>query len=629
MAKADFFQADFAPADFDRSDFPDRGVFRRFGLVPGFAWPVVALLLALSGALAMMSGAPARAQSGGVWVQIEAHPTLAEAESRARAYGGLFPDVAGFRVRSGWYALALGPQSADDAAQRLRALKGEGLIPADSYVHDGASYLAQFWPMAGAAPALPAPEPEPSPVAEPAAQPDPQPAPVAEPAPLNPPEETPAEARRAEGLLTADERKLIQTALHWEGVYDAGIDGAFGPGTRKAMAAWQELKGYAETGVLTTAQRTELVAGYRAVIDSIGLSPVRDNSAGIEMLMPTALVEQGEYRPPFAIYDAKAGSGVQVILISQAGDAATLFGLYDILQTLEIMPLEGPRERGERSFVIEGRNAEFVSHAEARLTEAGNVKGFILVWPLNDDRRRALALSEMQASFTAIGDSVLPDSAGDGGTQDIDLLSGLEIRRPDVARTGFYVDGAGHVLTTLDAVATCGRITLDGDVAARVQATDAGLGVALLAPEVALVPMGVARLQPAEPRIGAEIAVSGYAFDGRLGAPVLTFGRLADVKGLDGSADLARLSLTVTSGEAGGPVFDGAGAVVGLLAAPADARARVLPEDVAFAVRALALLRFLAAQGMAPLAAEPAGDIAPEVLTTIARDLTVQVSCWN
>jgi hypothetical protein len=55
----------------------------------------------------------------------------------------------------------------------------------------------------------------------------------------------------------------------------------------------------------------------------------------------------------------------------------------------------------------------------------------------------------------------------------------------------------------------------------------------------------------------------------------------------------------------------------------------VLPEDVAFATRAPALTRFLTAQGIAPLAAEPAGDIAPEVLTTIARDITVQVSCWN
>ena len=36
-----------------------------------------------------------------VWVQVEAQPTLREAEDRARAYAGAFPDVSGYRLRSG------------------------------------------------------------------------------------------------------------------------------------------------------------------------------------------------------------------------------------------------------------------------------------------------------------------------------------------------------------------------------------------------------------------------------------------------------------------------------------------------------------------------------------------------
>ena len=52
------------------------------------------------------------------------------------------------------------------------------------------------------------------------------------------------------------------------------------------------------------------------------------------------------YEPPFVHYGERGGSGVRVLLISQPGDQSTLFGLYDILQTLEIVPLDGERERG-------------------------------------------------------------------------------------------------------------------------------------------------------------------------------------------------------------------------------------------------------------------------------------------
>jgi len=41
--------------------------------------------------------------------------------------------------------------------------------------------------------------------------------------------------------------------------YNAAIDGSFGRGTRNSMAAWQEANGYEINGILTTAQRAELL----------------------------------------------------------------------------------------------------------------------------------------------------------------------------------------------------------------------------------------------------------------------------------------------------------------------------------------------------------------------------------
>ncbi|MGL4280786.1 MAG: peptidoglycan-binding protein, partial [Albidovulum sp.] len=134
----------------------------------------------------LMGAVAALAQEA--WVQIEARPTLAEAEERARAYASLFPNVAGFSLDSGWYAIALGPYTPDAASVQLGLLKGEGLIPNDSYVDESGRFESQFWPVGGAA-AAPAPVPAPLPeVTEPETE-------TVLPAPT--PDETPEEARQS------------------------------------------------------------------------------------------------------------------------------------------------------------------------------------------------------------------------------------------------------------------------------------------------------------------------------------------------------------------------------------------------------------------------------------------------
>ena len=67
---------------------------------------LVALLLAV---FFLVGPKTAQAQDGTVWLQVEALPDLATATDRAQAYSSLFPETAGFRLRSGWYGIALGP----------------------------------------------------------------------------------------------------------------------------------------------------------------------------------------------------------------------------------------------------------------------------------------------------------------------------------------------------------------------------------------------------------------------------------------------------------------------------------------------------------------------------------------
>ena len=553
----------------------------------------VILTLVLTGA--------AQAQS---WVQIEAQPGTASALERAEAYAEILPDVNAFRTGGTWNIIALGPfLTEDDARRRLLELRGQRLVPSDSFVSDGRTFRERIFGtgVAAVAPSAPAPV-------------------------LEPGEETPAEARSNERSLSRDDRALIQTALRFEGFYNSVIDAAFGPGTRRAMSAWQESNGYEPTGILTTLQRRELVDGYQSVITSLGLAPVIDETAGIEIDLPTALVRFDRYEAPFAHYESRTEDGVKVVLISLSGDATTLAAYFDIMQMLEIVPTEGERNLGQESFTIVGQNARIISHTFAR--RAGNaIKGFTLVWPVGDEKRFQLALDAMKASFRT-NEAVLPDDMG-SGIQDIDLLSGLEIRRPERSGSGFFITSDGAVLTTSKAVQQCRRITLDEDVEADVVAENSGLGLALLKPREDLAPLSIARLAVDEPRLQSDIAVSGYSFGGLLSSPTLTFGTISDLKGLNGDPQVQRLSISSEPGDAGGPVLAGSGAVVGMLLAEADSGNRQLPGDVAFAADAPVLAEFLSANGVTPSASDIGETIPPEDLTLLAADLTVLVSCWN
>ncbi len=622
-----------------------------------FLFAPVAMFLALSLSWAGL----ARAQSAEdvVWVQIEAQPSLAEATDRARAYETLLDDVNGFSLGGGWYGIAVGPYRRADAELVLRSYVRDGLVPRDSFIQQSDRFRQQFWPVGAnvletgvidapagvetgdetetvsetTTPEVTTTPLDPTTPAEAEAEgegetevAEAEPETAAAPEPPEP-DETPAEARRTERALTAQERKDLQIALQWAGFYDAAIDGAFGRGTRASMGAWQAANGYDQTGVLTTRQRAALIAQYNAVLDGLGLQMVRDEKAGIEIMMPTAEVEFARYEPPFAHYDTSGNLGARVLLISQSGNQDTLYGLYDIMQTLEIVPLDGPRERKRNSFELIGENGSIISQTQVSL-ENGEIKGFTLIWPAGDEDRRRRVLAEMSKSLTSLP-NVLDAAAGNSDAQAIDLVAGLQIRQPKIARSGFFIDDNGSVVTTSEVVASCSHVTLDADTDATVVATDEARGLALLKPESRLAPLAVAEFSNAAPRLQSEISVAGYSYEGVLSAATLTFGALSDLKGLNGDATLKRLSVKAQPGDAGGPVFDERGHVVGMLLPRTDGD-RKLPEDVSFALDGGVILKAAESAGLGgQMAQGAAGPIAPRDLTLRAQGMTVLVSCWE
>ncbi|PKQ12914.1 MAG: peptidoglycan-binding protein [Alphaproteobacteria bacterium HGW-Alphaproteobacteria-1] len=562
-----------------------------------------------------------------VFVQIEAQPSLAEAQARARDYARTLPDVNGFSLGRGWYAIALGPYREDEAARVLQVYRGEGVIARDSYIARPTDFGQQFWPVGAnlLERATPAPAPMPGPDAAPEVA-APAPAPTPAPAPAPEPDETLREARASEAQLSREERAALQVALEWSGVYQGAIDAAFGPGTRNAMAAWQRQNGVEATGVLTTRQRAMLLRQYNAILDGLGLEMVRDAQAGIEMRLPLGVVAFDRHEAPFAHYPASGDLPAQVLLISQPGDRATMSALYDILQTLAIVPETGERRLERDGFTLIGEGSQIVSQTRVWL-ESGEIKGFTLVWPVGDEERRTRLLAEMEQSFARLPGTLAP-LAAPVSAQRVDLVSGLEVRRPKLSRSGFFVDERGAVLTAAEAVAGCGRITLDETYDATVAHLDTKLGIAILRPRETLAPMAIARFQQDAPRLLSRIAVAGYSYEGILGAPSVTFGQISELGGLAGESHLKRLALAAMPGDLGGPVVDAGGAVLGMLV-PGAPDGRSLPEGVSFAAGNGALQEVLTQGGVTARVTRETGDLSAEALSDRASAITVLVSCWE
>lgn len=589
----------------------------------------VAALAALLSSVTPHLPAFAQVTEGQVWIQIEAKNTLSGAEDRLRHWSSNLPDVTGFALASGWYGVALGPYTTTEAAAKLQELRDLRVIPSDSFIADPGIFRNQFWPAgAPAAPPPPAPNAEITAPTAPLTTLPNTTDPVAEPPIV--PLETLADARSHEASLNREERMDIQRALQWSGVYASGIDGAFGPGTRGSIADWQNAQGFEATGVLTSTQRAQLVGAWRTEVEALGLELFRDQEAGIEAVLPLGLVAFDRYAPPFAQYAPKGDSGMQIWLISQPGDQAALEALYETLQSLAILPAEGPRSRRGRGFEISGQTAEVQTYAWAELNK-GAIRGYLISNRSADSARATRILQSLKTSFRAIGDQVLDpgliplDEASKAG-----MISGIEMKKPERVGSGFFVDPQGMVMTAASLVESCTKITLDAGQEASILASDAALGYALLKPKVALAPRGVAQLAASLPTASSEISVAGFPFGVAYDLPAQTFGRYEAPSDLSGTEDRARVTLPSVEGDVGGPVIGADGLVIGVLQARSTDPARSLPAEVNHFLPAHKIGAALSTKGTA-LTLHPSipGQMAAEDLSALGNAMAVQVSCWK
>ena len=415
------------------------------------------------------------------WIQIEAQPSLLEAETRARIYAQEFPDTQAHSIGSGWYAITLGPLPEDQADLRMSQLRARAAIPRDSFLATGANYRQRIYPI-GPAPAAVTPEQtaEASVAQEEATQVS-----VVETAEsaspeqtITVPDETLSEARASEGLLSRDEKMDLQRYLQWAGYYNSTIDASFGRGTRRSMAAWQTDNGHEDTGVLTTAQREQLRAQYFAIFDGLGLETHRDLEAGISIDLPKEVVAFDAYAAPLAHFKSQeASSPAHVFLISAAGNRGDLAAIYGVLPTLSIVPMNIEKSLNKDRFVITGAGTTTRAFITAS-HKGGEIKGFGLIWPNQNEEQFDRLVAHMRKSFDTFSGTLDPSLSV--AINDPETEFGVAIRKPAFVKSAVFVSDQGHAMTDTSDLEQCSALTIGGTYDAEIIArseTGAGLAV--------------------------------------------------------------------------------------------------------------------------------------------------------
>lgn len=545
------------------------------------------------------------AQSGQFWIQIEVHGDMESAVERARQYSARITGVRGFLLSNGRYAVAIGTLTRSNARARRSDLVSRNLIPFGSFVTRGGHFVNQFWPVGGNGEETSASiRPE-----QPASRPAPR-APVS-----------------YQDSLTREQKIEIQTALTWLGFYDDKIDAMFGRNTRSAISAFQEAYDFPVTGQLDSTQHYELLREYDSETMRLGLTEFNEVEAGINLKMPTTMVQFSHYEPPFVIFDSVEPEGMELFLISMEGNRLLFESLFEILQDLEFIPVDGPRNIKGDEFTIFGEDEASQSFVYARL-KGNTIKGFAVSWPtrLNDLMSRAILA--MQASFIESDPKTL-DSADVRPDPDSmhDLTAGLNIRQPRSTSSGVYLNTAGAVLTSASSVRDCAEIKLLPSIEAEIVEIDESLDLAILASQEPLSPLRIANLVGGGTAEGTKVAVSGFSLGGDLGAPTLSYGSIRQAR--DSSAENPRMvvSAKLMPGDIGGPVLDMSGNVVGVLL-QGKIDNRILPEGMHVVASRETILDFASSAGI-NLSSAPVGTATGEAeLNRIAADLTVLVECY-
>lgn len=201
--------------------------------------------------------------------------------------------------------------------------------------------------------------------------------------------------------------------------------------------------------------------------------------------------------------------------------------------------------------------------------------------------------------------------------------------------TGFVVSEQGHVLTNHHVVDTCKNVTIAADnqtYPAEVLAHDEAWDLALIK---ATLPGRVPASFRAKTKavLGEPVIVAGYPLRGLLADDLqVTTGSVSALAGIRGDRRTLQITAPVQPGNSGGPLFDAAGAVIGVVVAKLNAvalaeRTGDIPQNINFAINGDLATRFLSSHQVTFKTSAGDGSRSTSEIAASARRSVVPVIC--
>jgi S1-C subfamily serine protease/uncharacterized protein YecT (DUF1311 family) len=205
--------------------------------------------------------------------------------------------------------------------------------------------------------------------------------------------------------------------------------------------------------------------------------------------------------------------------------------------------------------------------------------------------------------------------------------------RSDVFGTAFFITKDGAALTRAHVVDSCQKISVSFNhqqSAAQILARDDQNDLALLATNLQPTKTANWRLSV---RQGEDVVVYGFPLTGVLASEGnVATGNITALAGLANDSRFLQVSAPVQPGNSGGPLFDRAGNVIGVVVAKLNAIGVAaatgdIPQNVNFAIKASVSAAFLDAQHVTYVEGESKTALATPDIADRAKNITLQVHC--
>ncbi len=208
--------------------------------------------------------------------------------------------------------------------------------------------------------------------------------------------------------------------------------------------------------------------------------------------------------------------------------------------------------------------------------------------------------------------------------------------RGNTSGSGIVISESGHILTNQHVVNQCDSYEVFDDNNRPIKATlldfDIARDLALLVADKRY--SNVARVRSdAAPKLGESITVVGFPLVGVLGTkPTVGFGHVSSTTGIRDNPSQMQISVPVQRGNSGGPVFDQAGNIIGMVVSKLDALKIAkstgdLPQNVNFAIRGEVLRGFLEKNRVDFTASRETAKLENTEIASQGAAVTVRVRC--